>query len=132
LWIRIRINLSCCIRIQEGKNDLQIKKKVTNFHVLKCWMFFFEAESFSCSLCDHYGGLGISKLQFFIKKISNFYLAINFFPVFGRQNPGFGTGSRSAIRKNAGSGSALSQCGSTTLNRRNASNYWQQQGCLQR
>jgi hypothetical protein len=24
LWIRIRINLSCRIRIQEGKNDLQI------------------------------------------------------------------------------------------------------------
>jgi hypothetical protein len=44
LWIRIRIriNLSCWIRIQECKNDLQMYKKVKNFHVLKFWMFFFE------------------------------------------------------------------------------------------
>jgi hypothetical protein len=33
LWIRIRINLSCWIRIriQEGKNDLQIYKKSKEF-----------------------------------------------------------------------------------------------------
>jgi hypothetical protein len=39
------------------------------------------------------------------------------FPIFGHQNPGFGTGSGSAIRKNAGagSGSALNQCGSAAL-----------------
>ncbi len=41
LWIRIRINLSCWSRIQEGKNDPQ--KKVKNFHALKCWMFSFES-----------------------------------------------------------------------------------------
>jgi hypothetical protein len=40
----IRINLSCWIwiRIQEGKNDPQKKKKVKKFHVLNCWMFSFE------------------------------------------------------------------------------------------
>ncbi len=39
----IRINLSCWIRIQEGKNDSQKKKKVKKFHVLNCWMFSFES-----------------------------------------------------------------------------------------
>jgi hypothetical protein len=29
------------IRIQEGKNDPQKKKKVEKFHVLKCWMLSF-------------------------------------------------------------------------------------------
>jgi hypothetical protein len=31
------------IRIQEGKNDPQKKKKIKKFHVLKCWMFSFES-----------------------------------------------------------------------------------------
>jgi hypothetical protein len=41
----------------------------------------------------------------------------NIIHFFGHQNPGFGTASGSAVRKNAGSGSgsALNQCGSTTL-----------------
>jgi hypothetical protein len=47
------------------------------------------------------------------------FTAVNFFPTFGHLFPGFGTGSGAgsgiAIRKNAGSGSALNQCGSTTL-----------------
>jgi hypothetical protein len=59
----------------------------------------------------------ISKLQFFKKKIS-FFSAVNF-SNFWSSNPGFrtGSGSVSAIRKNAGSGSrsALSNYGSTTL-----------------
>jgi hypothetical protein len=44
LRIRIRINLSCWIRIriQERKNDPQKKKKVNKFHVLNCWMFSSE------------------------------------------------------------------------------------------
>jgi hypothetical protein len=25
-----------------GQNDPQIEKKVKNFHVFKCWMFYFE------------------------------------------------------------------------------------------
>jgi hypothetical protein len=44
------------------------RKKVKKFHVVKCWMFSFD-EGFSCSLDVLYGGLGISKLQFLIKKI---------------------------------------------------------------
>jgi hypothetical protein len=48
------------------------------------------------------------------------FTAVRFFlSIFGHLYPGFGTGSgagsRFAIRKNAGSGSALNQCGSTTL-----------------
>jgi hypothetical protein len=37
------------------------------------------AEGFSCSLCVLYGDLGISKLQFLIKKIKIKFPAINFF-----------------------------------------------------
>jgi hypothetical protein len=56
LWIRIRINLSCWIRIQEGKNDLQNiekSKEFSCFEVPGCSLL--RAEGFSCSLC------GISK-----------------------------------------------------------------------
>jgi hypothetical protein len=76
---------------------------------------FLRAEGFSCSLCVLYGGPGITKLQFFIKKISSSFSAVNFFPIFSHQHLGFRTESGSATRKNAGSGSALNQCGSTTL-----------------
>jgi hypothetical protein len=55
------------------------------------------------SLDGLYGSLGRSKLQFLIPKI--FFFSCNFFPIFGHQNPGFGSGS--ALTKNAGSGSAL-------------------------
>jgi hypothetical protein len=75
-----------------------------------------KAEGFFCSLCVLYGGLRISKLQFYDpKNIKKSFTAINFLSIFGHQNPGFGSGSRSAIRKNAGSGSGLNQCGSTAL-----------------
>jgi hypothetical protein len=46
------------IRIQEGKNDQQKKKKIKKFHVLKCWMFSF----FFCNLDVLYGGLRKGKL----------------------------------------------------------------------
>jgi hypothetical protein len=88
--VRIRI------QIQEDKNDPQKKKKVKKFHVLNCWMF-------SCSLGVLYRGLGISILQFLIKKY--FFFSFKFFAIFGHQNPGYKTrsgsrpGSRSAIRK---------------------------------
>jgi hypothetical protein len=82
-------------------------------------------EGFSCSLGVLYGGLGISKLQFLIKKIEIKFLVVNFFN-FRSSNPGSGSEIRirdpdpesgSAIRKKAGSGSgsALNQCGSETL-----------------
>jgi hypothetical protein len=41
--------------------------------------FLLRAEGFSCSLGVLYGGLGISKLQFLIKKIEIKFSAINFF-----------------------------------------------------
>ncbi len=37
------------------------------------------AEGFSCSLCVLYGGLGITKLEFFIKKNIQFFSAVNVF-----------------------------------------------------
>jgi hypothetical protein len=62
-----------------------------------------------------YGGLGISKLQFLIKKIEIKFPAINFLQTLD-PDPESG----SAIRKNAGSvsGSALNQCGSETLKKK--------------
>jgi hypothetical protein len=55
-------------------------------------------------------------LQFLSKKYPIFFTC-KFFSIFGHQNPGFGTGSGSAIKKNAGTGFgyALYQCGSTSL-----------------
>jgi hypothetical protein len=77
------------------------------------------AEGFSCSLGVLYGGLGISKLQFLIKKIEIKFPAINFFSILGHQTLDPDPGSGSATRKNVGSGSvsgsALNQCGSGTL-----------------
>jgi hypothetical protein len=51
-----------------------------------------------------------------IKKY-NFFSALIFFSIFGHQNPESrtGSGTGSAIRKNAGSGSILNQWGSATL-----------------
>jgi hypothetical protein len=76
------------------------------------------AEGFSCSLGVLFGGLGIRKLQFLIKKIETKFPAI-FFSILGHQTLDPDPESRSAIRKNAGSGyvsrSALNQCGSETL-----------------
>jgi hypothetical protein len=61
------------------------KRKLKKFHVLKC----------RASFDNLYGGLGISKLQFYKKSVS----AVNFL-TFGHQIPGSGTGS--ALTKNAG------------------------------
>jgi hypothetical protein len=77
------------------------------------------AEGFSCSLGVLYGGLGISKLQFLLKKSEIKFPAINFGSILGHQTLDPDPESGSAIRKNAGSrsvsGSALNQCGSETL-----------------
>jgi hypothetical protein len=79
------------------------------------------AEGFFCSLGVLYGGLGISILQFLIKKIKIKFLVVIFVqflvikPWIRIQDPDPESGS--AIRKIAGSGSgsALNQCGSETL-----------------
>jgi hypothetical protein len=52
-------------------------RKVQNFYVFKYWMFSFEG-GFSCSLGILYGGLGISKLQFLIKKVEITFPVRNF------------------------------------------------------
>ncbi len=44
------------------------------------------AEGFLCSLDVLYGGLGIGNLKFLITK--KFISAIDFFSIFGQQNPG--------------------------------------------
>ncbi len=60
------------IRIQEGKNDPQTKKKVNKFNVLKFWMFSFEGCRLSCSL-------DINKFRILIKKIFKQILCSIFF-----------------------------------------------------
>ncbi len=62
-----------------------------------------------------YRGLGISKLKFLIKKIKNKISSCKSFSIVGHQTLDPDPGSGSAIRKNAGSGSGLNQCGSATL-----------------
>ncbi len=52
------------------------RTKMTKFHVLKCWMFSLRTEGFSCSLDVLYRGLGISKLQFLIKKYHFFQFLV--------------------------------------------------------
>ncbi len=98
------------IQIQEGINDPQKKNKVKKFHVLNCWMSLLRAEGSSCSLGVPYRGLGISKLQFLIEKISIFFSFICF-SIFANQNPGSRTGSGFV------SGSAVNQCGSAILSK---------------
>jgi hypothetical protein len=55
------------------------RKKSRIFMFLSTGCSLLRAEGFSCSLGVLYGGLGISKLQFFIKKIEIKFPAINFF-----------------------------------------------------
>jgi hypothetical protein len=56
------------------------RAKMTHKNRKKSRIFMFlRAEGFSCSLSVLYGGLGISKLQFLIKKIEIKVPAINFF-----------------------------------------------------
>jgi hypothetical protein len=67
------------------------------------------AEGFSCSLDVLYGGLGISKLQLLLQKISNFFPAVSFFSIYGHKNLGWvwmGNGIQPA-----GSGSGLDNSG---------------------
>jgi hypothetical protein len=108
-----RINLSCWIRIrirmlnadpspgrQKWPTNIEKSKEFSCFEVLD--VLFLRAEGFSGSLCVLYGGLRITKLHD-LKKKSNFFSALNLW----HENPGFRTGSGSAIRKNAGSVSEL-------------------------
>jgi hypothetical protein len=93
------------------------RKKSRIFMFLGSECCLLGAEGFSCSLGVFYGGLGISKLQFLIKKIEIKFPTKIFFSILGQQTLNPDPGSGSAIRKNAGSGSgfAFNQCGSETL-----------------
>jgi len=54
------------------------RKKSRIFMFLSTGCSLLRAEGFSCSLGVLYGGLGISKLQFLIKKIKIKFLVVNF------------------------------------------------------
>jgi hypothetical protein len=75
---------------------------------------------FSCSLGVLYGGQGISKLQFLIKKIEIKFPATNFFQFYVIK-PWIRIRDPDPQLENAGSGSvsgnALNQCGSETLDK---------------
>ncbi len=72
------------------------RKKSRIFMFLSTGYSLLRAEGFSCSLGVLYGGLGISKLQFLIKKIEIKFPAINFLqflaikPWIRNPDPGFG------------------------------------------
>jgi hypothetical protein len=61
------------------------RKKYRIFMFLSTGCSLLRAEGFSCSLGVLYGRLGISKLQFLIKKIEIKFPAINFFSILGHQ-----------------------------------------------
>jgi hypothetical protein len=67
------------------------KDRIFIFRSARCSLL--RAEGFSCSLGVLYEGLGISKLQFLIKKIKIKFLVVNFFN-FRSSNPGSGSGIR--------------------------------------
>jgi hypothetical protein len=83
-WIRIRI------RIQEGKSGPEKYKRVIRFIVWNAKCSLLRAEGFSCSLDVLYGGLGISKFKFLIKKRwrKKFWAVPMFLSMFVHQNCG--------------------------------------------
>jgi hypothetical protein len=70
------------------------------------------ARDFFCNLGILYGGLGISKMQFFYHKITFFSDVIFLTMVLKTLDPEPDPDPDPEIRKNAGSRSALTQCGS--------------------
>jgi hypothetical protein len=86
------------IRILDDRGPEKVKK----FKISSADCYLLRDKAFSFSLDVLYGGLRISKLQFFITKF-NILFGCKFFQNFGHQN----TGSGSTLTKNAGSGSAL-------------------------
>jgi hypothetical protein len=69
------------------------RKKSNIFMFLSTGCSLLRADGFSCSLGVLYGGLGISLLQFLIKKIEIKFPAMIFFN-FRSSNPGSGSGIR--------------------------------------
>ncbi len=70
------------------KWSTKMEKKVKSFMFWSAGCSLVRAEGFNCRLDVLYGGLGISKLQFFIKNIFTIFSCIFFSSIFGHQNPG--------------------------------------------
>jgi hypothetical protein len=70
---------NCGSGYRRAKITHKNKKKSRIFIFLSTGCSLLRAEGFSCSLGVLYGGLGISKLQFFFKKIEIKFPAINFY-----------------------------------------------------
>ncbi len=66
------------IRSRRAKMTHKNRKKYRIFMFWSAGCSFLRAEGFSCSLGVLYGGLGISKLQFLIKKTKIKFPAVNF------------------------------------------------------
>ncbi len=80
LWLLIRI----WIRIQGGQKwPTKNRKQLIKFIFCSVGRSLLRAEGFSCSLDVLYEGLGISKLQFLIKK--QILSAVCFFSILGHQ-----------------------------------------------
>jgi hypothetical protein len=107
LRIRIRIRTDPHSFWSGGPKLPTKVKKIQVFLSARCSLL--RDEDFCWSLDVFYGCLGVSKLQFLIKK--NVFFSCKFFPMFGYQNPGPGSGSGfvfgSVLTQNALSGSAL-------------------------
>ncbi len=85
-----------------------LPSKVKKFQAFKCQMFSFEGWWLLLELRRPlWRPIWISKFQLLIKKYFSF--SWKFFPIFGHQNPGSGSGywSGSALTKIAGSGSVF-------------------------
>jgi hypothetical protein len=78
-WIRIHIQIADPDPDPGGqKMSHKNRKKSRTVMFLSTGCFFLRAEGFSCSLGALYVGLGISKLEFLIKK-KIIFLVVNFF-----------------------------------------------------
>ncbi len=128
IWSRIRIHTQGCgsalIWVAGSGSGSRrakwpIKREKNTEFSWSAACSLFRAEGFFCSLGVLYGGLGISKLQFLIKKLKIKISSCKFFFNFrsSNLNPDPDLDSGSAIRKNARSGSALNQWGSATLSK---------------
>ncbi len=77
-WIRIRIQIADPDPGGQKWPQKTVKKdRIFIFWSAGCSLL--RAEGFSCSLGVLYGGLGINKLQFLIKKIKIMFLVVSFF-----------------------------------------------------
>jgi hypothetical protein len=99
LWIRIHTDPHWEYGSGSGSRRGKIKMTHKSEENSSARCSLLRDKDFSCSSNVLYGDLGIRKLQCSLKKY--FFFSCTFFPIFGYQNPGSGSGS--ALTKNAGS-----------------------------